>query len=437
MARHALQGLLCWLMIQGGGSIPLENSLKARDFLAEESLVVTDAYYPLSRIPPSRESLKTSRLDGLQLRQTSPGTAPLRPIPKQIQYLMSVGIGGKNWSMIPDTGSSDTWLMSSSFKCLDRSHQQQDQNACNFGPSYAGDFSGGRINEHMNISYGGGDSLNGNVGYADITVAGITVQRQQMALVTSADIRGNGIFSGILGLGMRGLTTSYTGSDPSKDSPATAKEYAPLVETMSKQVAPLFSVAMSRDEGRSFISFGGVPPNVTTGEFATTPIRQMSVNGGPKHYMYYGILPDNMRVSNTETNQTWPQPAGMLVDTGTTLSYFPADVAQTINDLFVPPAEYAGSGTFAVRCDAVPPKVEIGIGGKAIPIHPSNLILPETKQTTPDGDYCMSGVGTNVGLSILGDAFLEELLVVFDISDKKQMKFAQRTDKTSSDLITK
>lgn len=96
-----------------------------------------------------------------------------------------------------------------------------------------------------------------------------------MSLVTSASIRGNGIFSGILGLGMRGLTTSYTGSNPANDSPATAKEYAPLVETMSKKIAPLFSVAMSRDDNRSFISFGGVPPNVTTGEFATTPIRQV------------------------------------------------------------------------------------------------------------------------------------------------------------------
>ncbi|KAK8065291.1 hypothetical protein PG997_012038 [Apiospora hydei] len=413
MGKHALQGLLYWVLIQGGWAIPLDNHLKKRDFFAEESLVVTDAYYPLLRTPPSRESLKVSRLqDGLQLRQTNSGTAPLRPIPKQTQYLMSVGIGNKTWSMIPDTGSADTWLMSSSFQCLDRSHKQQNQSACNFGPSFPGTFPGGRIDEHLNISYGGGDTLYGEMGYADITIAGITVPKQQMSLVTSANIRGNGIFSGILGLGMRGLTSSYTGSDPSTDDPANAKEYAPIVETMTKKIAPLFSVAMSRDEGRSFISFGGVPPNVTTGEFATTPMRQISVNGGPKRWMYYGLMPDNMRAGNTTTNQTWAKPAGMLVDTGTTLTYFPADVAQTINSLFVPPAEYGGTGIFAVRCDAVPPKVEIGIGGKAIPMHPS--------------------VAANVGLSILGNSFLQELLVVFDVSDKKQMKFAQRTDNSTS-----
>lgn len=173
MTRYALQRLLSWLMIQVVLTAPLKDSLTTRDILAEESLVVTDTYFPLSRIPPTRDDLQTSRFqgqteDGLQVRQTGPGTAPLRAIPKQTQYLMSVGIGGRNWSMIPDSGSADTWLMSSTFQCLDRSHNQQDQIACNFGPSFTGNFSGGRIaDEHMNISYGGGDSLNGDMGYEE------------------------------------------------------------------------------------------------------------------------------------------------------------------------------------------------------------------------------------------------------------------------------
>jgi hypothetical protein len=109
-----------------------------------------------------------------------------------------------------------------------------------------------------------------------VAVAGITVPKQQMSLVTEASIRGNGYFSGILGLGMRGLTTSYEGTNPANDTAATAIKYAPLTETMSKNgtVPPIFSIAMSRDDNRSFISFGGVPP-VKTGEFATTPIRQV------------------------------------------------------------------------------------------------------------------------------------------------------------------
>ncbi|ORY71164.1 aspartic peptidase domain-containing protein [Pseudomassariella vexata] len=344
---------------------------------------------------------------------------------------MSVGIGNGTWLMIPDTGSSDTWLMSSSFKCLDRAHNPQEQAYCKFGPSYNGDFSGGKItDQHMNITYGGGDSLNGDMGYADVTVASITVPRQEMSLVTTASIRGNGLFSGILGLGLRGLTTAYQGTDPSKDNENTTTRYAPIIETMSLDdaIEPVFSIAMSRDDDRSYVSFGGVPPNVQTGEFASTPILQMGYNGGPKDYLYYAMRPEVLKWNSSTYSQNWTKPDGMIVDTGTTLNYFPSDIAFSINSLFSPPAEYNG-GTFAVLCDATPPTVEIGIGGKLFQIAPSSLILPETKQSNIDGDYCLTGIATGSNVLILGDVFLQEMLAVFDVSDKKELKFAMRTDK--------
>jgi hypothetical protein len=119
----------------------------------------------------------------------------------------------------------------------------------------------------------------------------------------------------------------------------------------------------------------------------------------------------------------------MIVDTGTTLNYLPRQAAYEINSLFNPPAEYYGSGTFIVACDATPPTVEFGIGGKKLRIDPSSLILPESRMSGFDTDYCTTGIAVSSGTNILGDVFLQEMLVVFDVSDKKQMKFAQRTDK--------
>ncbi|KAI1853608.1 hypothetical protein JX266_001592 [Neoarthrinium moseri] len=437
MARHLFQGLVWSLALALCAAAPTQDELEPRrNYIAEAGLSVTENYHPLIRVPLDRESLKTSRFpevqDGLDARQLGPGTDHIKAIPLQTQYLMQVGIGGSNWSMIPDTGSSDTWLMSSTFQCLDRSHQLQAQGYCNFGPSYKGGYSGGKITgQHMNISYGGGDSLNGDFGYADVTVAGIKVPKQQMSLVTSASIRGNGLFSGILGLGMRGLTTAYLGTDPTKDSDANAARYAPLVETLglNTTVKPIFSVAMSRNDNRSFISFGGVPPDVKTGEFATIPIAQISLNGKPREYLYYGLRPESVTFNNTQTHSNWTKPGLMIVDTGTTLNYFPRDVADNINSLFSPPAEYYGSGTYVVQCDAAPPTVEVGIGGKQFRIDPSSLILPETRQAEFDADYCTTGIARGSGTYILGDVFLQELLVVFDVSDKKEMKFAQRVDK--------
>jgi len=107
-------------------------------------------------------------------------------------------------------------------------------------------------------------------------VANVTVPKQQIALVNVAAFGGDGISSGILGLGLRGLTSGFTGTDPSKDGLSTLVNYAPLMETIgsSKTAKPILSFAMSREENRSYIAFGGVPP-VATGEYATVPIQKV------------------------------------------------------------------------------------------------------------------------------------------------------------------
>jgi hypothetical protein len=267
-------------------------------------------------------------------------------------------------------------------------------------------------------------------------VAGIKVSKQQISLVTSASIKGNGLFSGILGLGMRGLTTAYLGTDPRNDSASNAARYSPLVETMTtnSQVPPVFSIAMSRDDNRSFISFGGIPPSVRIGEVATTPISQISVNGKPREYLYYGLHPESVTfngsaASGGATPGNWSKPGLMIVDTGTTLNYFPRDVADAINALFSPPADYYGGGTYLVPCDATPPSLDIGIGGQVFRVDPGSMILPETRMPSFDADYCTTGIARGSGTYILGDVFLQEMLVVFDVSDRKEMKFAKRSDK--------
>lgn len=173
MARRVSQSLVSCLAIGVSLAAPIEEDIQPRrNFIAEAGLTVTENYHPLIRVPLTRSSLLDPLYpdpqDGLASRQPGLGTDYIKAIPLQTEYLMQVGIGGSNWSMIPDTGSSDTWLMSSSYQCLDRSHTPQSQAYCNFGPSYQGGFSGGKIaNQHMNITYGGGDSLNGDFGYAE------------------------------------------------------------------------------------------------------------------------------------------------------------------------------------------------------------------------------------------------------------------------------
>jgi aspergillopepsin I len=59
---------------------------------------------------------------GLRRRQSpGNGTAGLAAInnPGQANYVAEVGWGNETFSMILDTGSSDTWILQEGFQCLD------------------------------------------------------------------------------------------------------------------------------------------------------------------------------------------------------------------------------------------------------------------------------------------------------------------------------
>lgn len=112
--------------------------------------------------------------------------------------------------------------------------------------------------------------------------------RQQISLVDVASFDGDGVSSGILGLGLRGLTSAFREVGP-RHEPVP---YAPLIETLGASGAadPVVSFAMSRDEDRSYIAFGGVPP-VQVGEFAVVPIQKVCLN------LFFVFLPSSRQLS--------------------------------------------------------------------------------------------------------------------------------------------
>jgi aspartyl protease len=102
------------------------------------------------------------------------------------------------------------------------------------------------------------------------------------------------------------------------------------------------------------------------------------------------------------------------------------DYAETINSMFVPPARWDNAeGLFFVECNAKPPQMIFNIGGKNITSDPTSMILPQLQKN----GLCATGVttmGDNQELYILGDTFMQELVVVFDISEKMEVRIANK-----------
>lgn len=99
------------------------------------------------------------------------GVDIVRNVQHQAEYVMDVAFDGKNYSMIVDTGSSDTWLARSDFQCYTarRGRLAGPFTAADCGVfvTFSGTPSGGLIeDQHLNITYGSGHYLNGVMGYA-------------------------------------------------------------------------------------------------------------------------------------------------------------------------------------------------------------------------------------------------------------------------------
>jgi hypothetical protein len=232
------------------------------------------------------------------------------------EYATPITIGTQTFEVIVDTGSSDTWVVETGFECIDFSTgKKTTESECDFGPYYTKDSTFVQTaDENFNIEYGDGESLTGIIGTETVTLAGVEVTDQTIALVTIASWEGDGTTSGLTGLAYTALcvsthsqlqdllltdnsTSAYKGTDPSDDT--TQVEYSPIIETLINKdliAAPLFSLAILRDVSgdAGYLALGGVPPISFTQDFTSTPILVTTISGYPDAYDFYTVNIDEV-----------------------------------------------------------------------------------------------------------------------------------------------
>lgn len=176
------------------------------------------------------------------------------------QYGVDVKFNNQRLTLALDTGSSDTWAVSSKANCTGYMYLS----SCFFGPSYAGGFDKKTVSdEHLYIKYGDGEVVQGPIGMMNVTVGGIRVINQTVALANDTFWNGNNVTSGILGLAYPSITNAYVGPF-GEHSPWYQMEYSPIFSNMVAQglVDNHFSIAISRDASDGVLGLGGVPEHL-------------------------------------------------------------------------------------------------------------------------------------------------------------------------------
>lgn len=123
-------------------------------------------------------------------------------------YMTNVTLGGLDYTLVIDTGSSDTWIATSSFQCLSRLSQTfLPQSACGFSTLYSPESSqtyAESIKDGFEVHYTDGEFLSGDLGQEDLILGGLRLT-QIIGVVERGFWLGDGLSSGLMGLAYSGL----------------------------------------------------------------------------------------------------------------------------------------------------------------------------------------------------------------------------------------
>jgi hypothetical protein len=364
-------------------------------------------------------------------------------------FLAPVTVGGQEFRVVIDTGSSDPWLAVADFECVDpKTHDLLEEEECYFGPLYDSSDSS-TYDEYpdrsMNLSYAGGETLNGLMGRESFTMGGVTVPEQEFGMVNYAAWYGDGVSSGLIGFAYRTLTSMYVGENPKAAVPGQSLKYNPFFDNLyrSNTTEPVFSMALTRDTirypGGGLMGLGGVPNIPYAPSVITVPILPVGIHGNTAEnvYQFYSVTVDGFAISSNPSamfapvaearqnprktalrgnfDRTSPNSttAVAIIDSGTTLVYLSDELAAEVTAAFTPPG-FLNQTTkqYEVPCHSRPPISGVSIGGKVFNTNPDDMILQY------DEYLCISGVqGNHGGLWILGDVWMKSVLCVFDIGN--------------------
>ncbi|KAH8383399.1 hypothetical protein KR009_008444 [Drosophila setifemur] len=307
-----------------------------------------------------------------------------------VEYYGEVAVGTpkQNFSVIFDTGSSNTWFPSSN--CPKRNLVCQRHKRYNSARSrtYIPD---GR---NFTLWYGTGNVIGylsqDTVHFAGATIPGLifgeTLFQNQNAFDSVA-------FDGLVGLGMEVLawknTTTFLGHLCSEH----------LIEKC------VFSVHLRNSEDKSAggeILFGGFDESLFEGQLHFVPITRLNYWAIEMSYVSVGhkLIGGKMNA---------------ILDTGTSLILMPQKIYNII--LKIIPSKTEG-GFFILSCEPETlPDVELFIGGKPFLITPDDYLVEvdfrNRKVCTP------AFAPIKLDFWVLGDIFLERYYTVYDVTERK------------------
>ncbi|THH26964.1 hypothetical protein EUX98_g7216 [Antrodiella citrinella] len=315
-----------------------------------------------------------------------------------VDYVVNVGVGtpATTYSLLVDTGSSNTWVGA--------------------GKKFVKTSSSVQTKDRVSVTYGSGE-FSGNEFTDTVTIGSLVIKGQSIGVATSS--QGFSGVDGILGIGPVDLTSDTLSPDTRNTIPTVTDNLFSSGSISENLVAVSFEPTTSETAANGELTFGGTDSSKFTGSISFAPI-----TGTSPASEFWGI--DQSVTYGTNTN-ILSSTAG-IVDTGTTLTLLASDAL----------AKYQ-KATGAVNDNATGllklttaqfnnlQSLFFNINGQQFELTANAQIWPRNLNTAIGGSansiYLIVGdLGTDSGEGldfINGQTFLERFYAVFDTANKR------------------
>ncbi|KAG0169811.1 hypothetical protein DFQ28_002865 [Apophysomyces sp. BC1034] len=383
-------------------------------------------------------SMRKDRRDNVE------ATAPLYNANGR-EYLATVDIGTppKSFDLAVDTGSGELWIPSIECAANVCPYDRYDHTKSSTFRSASMPFS---------IEYGRG-SANGTYAYETVGLGGATVDNQMIGMATHTEdilgvVRQGRQNNGIMGLGFPGL-----------NSARGVKNDVPFVfHLVANNVIrePVFSLFLNSQFkfGRSGqIVLGGIDQSHYSGKLRYVPVVPYTISAGDSVspnlgksaqpaggiYLYWTVPGQAVTTSAGYRKSVGLQ--AFVLDTGTTLTYLPPDVADGIIRSVSTTARLSPTqGVYRVDCnlakstESVEFQLSTSVSQQTKPaavvsirVPVSELVIPLNGPTPDKSTACMFGIApapTDLSLStgqtwMLGEGVLRSVYTVYDMKQNR------------------
>lgn len=337
---------------------------------------------------------------------------------------ITLGTPAQKLRLVLDTGSSDLWCNApNSTLCERRSDPCQDSGTYDSSSSSSHSF----VSSDFNITYADGSSAVGDYVTDTITIGGTTIKNFQFGVgYTSASAEG------VLGIGYASNEVqSGQNGDPAYNNLPKAMVEGGIIKSNA------YSLWLNDlDANTGSILFGGVNTAKYHGALETIPIQKLG-----NSYSEFIIALTAVAVSTSSKTHNYSSsslPVGVLLDSGSSLTYLPDGIVQDIyQDLGV---QYDSSnGIGLVPCSLAERDVNVSytFSSPTIDVGVNELVIDM-------GDYyfnnreraCIFGIApAGESTAVLGDTFLRSAYVVYDLANNEISLANTNFNTTESNVV--